>query len=430
MRFGMKAAVVICVGLISQVAVTRAQTTAPSSQWTTGDPIVTYWAGPGVTMPVNDQSLEELLAGGWNVAWIRHPEDLDLCARHGLRAMLEIDGPDVDDPKQAATLDALVSKVRNHPALYEYFITDEPGAGYFPKLGKLVAFLRERDPKHLAYINLLPTYAPGTALNVSDDGAARARVSAPQDFVGVNADDKVAMRYREYLKQFVDTVHPDLISYDHYSFMKAGDGPQYFLNLSLVRDAAVEAHKPFLNIIQACDSPAEGWREPTANEIRWLSYTSLAYGAQGISHFRYDTGFWNDPDKGNSPKAKFWAIAQVNREFVAIGRQLQPLQSIGAYHCGAVPQGGEPLPAKSAFVPDPASQNLLLGYFGATADRPTHVLVVNLDYTHAANVKLNGPGSLEVFDALAQNWHDQSGASQVHLTLSPGGGALVRLRGF
>lgn len=66
--------------------------------------------------------------------------------------------------------------------------------------GELVAFLRERDPAHLAYINLLPTYASNEQLG--------------------NKGDTVA-EYREHLRSFVETVKPAMLSYDHYHFMKA-----------------------------------------------------------------------------------------------------------------------------------------------------------------------------------------------------------------
>jgi hypothetical protein len=48
-------------------------------------------------------------------------------------------------------------------------LTDEPGAGAFPALGKLVAYLRQRDPAHLAYVNLFPSYANEVQLGVSAD---------------------------------------------------------------------------------------------------------------------------------------------------------------------------------------------------------------------------------------------------------------------
>ena len=149
--------------------------------------------------------------------------------------------------------------------MYCYFITDEPSAQAFPALGKLVAYLRERDPAHMAYINLFPTYATNEQLGTTGD-----QVTA----------------YREHLRQFVDVVQPELLSYDHYQFATDGDIDGYFLNLAMVRATAQEAGMPFLNIVQACSwTPSR--RVPTGDEMRYLVYTTLAYGAQGISYYVY-----------------------------------------------------------------------------------------------------------------------------------------------
>ena len=103
------------------------------------------------------------------------------------------------------------------------------------------------------------------------------------------------LRYREHLKQFIETVKPDLISYDHYHFLKDKDGQpltasQYFLNLALIRDGGLEAGKPFLNIIQA-NTIEKSWRLPNAQEMRFLVFTTMAYGGRGISYFTY----WGPP---------------------------------------------------------------------------------------------------------------------------------------
>lgn len=420
--------VVGCIGLtVCCNAVSEAA--APDTKWKLGTPVVTYWAGPGSNIALNDQTASQLRAGGWNLGWTENPAGLDIYYRHGLRAMLVIGTPNVDDPAQAKALESLIMRVRNHPALYAYYLVDEPGAGAFPALGKIVSFLRQRDPKHLAYINLFPTYASEEQLQVSADAAERAKVGYPTNFAGINADDKTVVRYREHLKRFVEIVKPDLISYDHYHFLRDSDGAQYFLNLALIRMAALEAKKPFLNIIQACDSPSEGWRWPGEHELRWLTYTSLAYGAQGISHFRYDAGLWKEPRNPVTPLPLYWALSQINREFVAVASELQPLKSVGVYHCGVLPLGGQALPDKSPFVPSPKTQEVLLGYFGKTADRPTHVVVVNLDYKNGSAIALSGPGSMEVFHAPTRSWSIGSKSARVKLELPPGGGALVRLRG-
>ena len=68
----------------------------------------------------------------------------------------------------------------------------------------------------------------------------------------------------------------------------------------------------------------------------------------------------------------------------------------------------------------------MLGYFGAT-DKPSHVLVVNLDYKLEMVAPLVGPGSLETFDAGSGVWMAAAG-KVAKLSLPPGGGKLVRVR--
>jgi len=143
--------------------------------------------------------------------------------RHGLRCQLSdalLVPASLDDPQKRADLDALITRIRNHPALYDYFLTDEPDTGKFPGLGKLVGYLRDKDPAHLAYINLFPTYADNTQL-------------------GTHGDTVTA--YQAYLNQYLKTVKPGLLSYDHYQFAIHSDSPDYFLNLAIVRRTALKA---------------------------------------------------------------------------------------------------------------------------------------------------------------------------------------------
>jgi hypothetical protein len=382
--------------------------------WKINTPIVTYWAGP----PLTDVVARQMAEGGWNLVWCREKE-LDVAQRHGLRAQVQ-DGlltpGTLDNPGQRAKLDALITRVRNHPALYSYFITDEPNAAAFPALGKLVAYLRERDPAHLAYINLFPTYASNEQLGTKGD-----KITA----------------YKDHLRQYIDVVQPSLVSYDHYQFAKGGDNPDYFLNLTMIRSTALEARVPFLNIVQAC-TWTPSMRVPGPNELRYLIYTTLAYGGQGISYYVYcapgHTGGIALAD--GMPTLLYHALKSVNREFVAIATELQPLRSLAVYHAGMSPPGSEGLPPQAPFRFDPPVPPLaysppehvrgfLLGYFG-TDDKPSHVVAVNLDYKAEATVVLAGPGTLEAFDAKSGAWSAPSGA-RLELRLPPGGGKLVRV---
>ncbi|MBM3880039.1 MAG: hypothetical protein FJ387_10020 [Verrucomicrobia bacterium] len=394
---------------------------AAAPAWQVGTPIVTYWAGP----PMSDAVAQQMAEGGWNLVWCAE-KDLDLVHRHGLRAQLHdplLSPAALEVPAQREQLDALIRRVSLHPALYAYFITDEPNATNFVALGRLVAHLRERDSAHLAYINLFPTYASNAQLG--------------------NTGDTVTA-YRAHLRQYVDTVRPALISYDHYQFATRGDNGQYFLNLALIRQAATEAKLPFLNIVQAC-TWTPSMRVPTPDELRYLVYTTLAYGAQGISYYVYScaghTGGIALAD--GTPTPLYHALKTLNREFIALASQLQSLKFGAAYHAGMLPPGAVALPDDSPIRLEPAVaprdyqppervQGVLLGCFAPPGSpdpvsRTTHVLVVNLDYAAETTVGVRGPGEWELFDAVTGAWSAAQGM-RVELALGRGSGRLVRLR--
>lgn len=405
---------------------------APGSAWKIGSPIVSYWAGPGFPGggDLTDTAATQMAEGGWNLVWCGEKE-LDVVQRHGLRGLLtsELLQPAVlDDPAKREALDALIMRVRQHPGFYAYQLSDEPGAAQFPALSRLVAYLRERDPAHLAYINTFPTYANNEQLGIK----------------GNTAD-----AYSEYLRQFVEVVRPGLLSYDHYHFTNAGDEPQFFLNLALARKRALSAGIPLMSIVQASAwgatplaSPA-GPRAPNGDEVRFLVYTTLAYGAQGISYYVYSfpghSG--NITEADGTPKPLYHVLKSLNPEFVAIAKELQPLKSLNVFHTGMLPQGATPLPKQTTFTLNPPVadmdykprervQGVLLGEFGPSDKAKTggtHVLVVNFDYTAERTVGVSGPAPLEIFDAANGKWLPVGG-SRAELRLSNGGGKLVRVR--
>jgi hypothetical protein len=397
--------------LLAALTTCLAADPAPVGAWKIGTPVVTYWAGP----PMTDATAKQMAEGGFNLVWCSTEKELDTAHRHRLRGLLT-DGllapATLDDPKRREQLDTLIARVRQHPALYTYHIIDEPNAAQFPALGRLVAYLRERDPAHLAYINLFPTYASNEQLGTKGD---------------------VITAYREHLRLFVEQVKPALISYDHYQFELNGDKDQYFLNLALIRRAAQDAGLPFLNIVQACTWAPEQMRIPNTNELRFLVFTTLAYGAPAISYYVYaHPGHHGSiANLDGTPGPLYHALKTYNREFVAIAKELQPLRSLAVHHTALRERGCEPLPADAPFRLKQATsadhpRGLLLGSFGAK-DKPSHVVVVNLDYTTSVNTVLVGPSELEIFDTKSGQWKPHR-ASEAELNLLPGEGKLVRVR--
>ena len=463
---------------------TDAATNPTDGNWQIGEPVVTYWAG---AMPMTDAAAKQLAVGGWNTAWVswrglekggsivdHYLAQLDSLERHDLRGIIALgnflsrdpNAPQtLDNPQLKAELDAIIDGVKDHPAMYAYTYRDEPSAKLFPNIARIKEYTEARDPAHFVYVNLYPMSISNERLGVEGEA-------------GLDAG-------REYLQQFVEICKPKMFSYDHYQLSIRGDGLDYFLNLKLAREAALNAGIPFVNIVQAC-SWTVNMRIPTGEEIRWLAYTSLAYGAQGISHYVYshpghDGGMAylvKSEGTGGSgvvtvgePTPLYYFMCKLNREFVAIARELQPLRSLAVHHVGILPKGATALPKDSPFRFEPpvpqegfpkdsiekltkAELAARFAQGGATGNRikgfvigmfgkkqtSTHALVVNLDYrtwsgrAHERRDEflkplrraLVGSGRLEFFDPGSSRWQD---AEDKHVTLRlvPGGGLLVRL---
>ncbi|UCH33118.1 MAG: hypothetical protein JSV65_11015 [Armatimonadota bacterium] len=392
------ALILLC--FISLMASAHAQ-----NAWKLDHIMITFWCPP----PATDEALSAVAAENYTMTWT--PEDgLDVAARHGLRAMLQnglLNPATLDDPAKKADLDALIKRVKKHPALEAYYILDEPSAGAFPALGRLVAYLRERDPAHLAYINLFPTYANNQQLGTEGD---------------------TVTAYREHLRQYVEVVKPGLISYDHYHFFKSGDGEQYFLNLSMIRQAALDAGVPFLNIIQA-DTIHDSWRLPTADEMRFLIYTTLAYGGRGISYFTYwGPAAYNGLYQDGKRMPLALDVAALNGEIRAFSPELMKLDSMGAYHTDPLPLGGEAMPADCP-VQIVGSGEFVLGVFGVGAEA-TAFMVVNRNYSDSqvARVKLPaGARGVQEYDRASRAWRGYAqGSDTITVQLRPGDGRLFR----
>jgi hypothetical protein len=263
------------------------------------------------------------------------------------------------------TVQQIVSTYQDHPALWGYYITDEPGLERFANLAKLVKAFQKADPEHIAYINLFPNYA--------------------------SPDQLGTISYQRHVEAYVDTVKPPVLSYDHYALLETGDRPEYFPNLEVIRAAALGAGIPFMNIFLS--TPHFNYRDPSAQDLRWEVYTSLAYGAKAIAYFTYVT-----PDAENYRNGplsiyekvtpKYDMIRQLNLEVRKLAPWLLGLNSTGIYHIGAVPAGCEGLCGCGLVTEANGSgRDLLVGEF-VDGDKNPWVLVMNKDRQHAAWVTL------------------------------------------
>lgn len=136
---------------------------------------------------------------------------------------------------------------------------------------------------------------------------------------------------------------------------------------------------------------------PTENELRWLIYTTLAYGGRGISYFLYwGSDKWGGFYREGKPVPV--ALPRLNSEIVALSPFLMNKQSLHVYHSRPLPEGCLPVPAKCPIQTSPRGE-YVLGLFGKSTTAIDSFIIVNRSYTNTETVNFSTPPSnLEQFD--------------------------------
>lgn len=359
--------------------------------------------------PPNDPAVfQRMHECGLTVAGFVPPAALDACHAAGLKAIVS-DGRTgnynwaaVDAEAARAQVAALIREVRDHPAVFGYYLRDEPTASYFPGLAVVSDEVKKRHPGAWPYINLFPNYASPGQLGTPD--------------------------YDSYLEEFVEVCRPTILSYDHYALMEGGSlRPGYFANLAAMRRAALKHGLPFWNIVlAACHF---NYRQVTAADFRFQAYTSLAYGARGLAYFKYFT-----PARGNyraGPIDQFghetptWgAMKNVNLQIGKLAPTLLKLTSDRVYHFGDVPSGCEG-PDNRSLVKSIGGP-ILVGDF-THEDGTEYVMIVNKDVTQSV------PAAPQFRDPVAQVELVSPYTGQLtpfageEVWLAPGQGSLLKL---
>jgi len=307
---------------------------------------------------------------GLTVAGFVAPRDLDVCHAAGLKAIVsdarvsDYDWSNVDKALARKKIESLVAEVGKHPAVFGYYLRDEPSANHFPGLGKVASLIHELDPGKWAYINLFPNYASAEQLGNSS--------------------------YTEHLEIFIATCHPIILSYDHYALMEDGGFRQaYWLNLEQIRAAARQSKIPFWNIVLSVGCLS--YREVNAADLRFQAYTTLAYGGRGLSYFTYFTpavgNFRMAPiDQFGNQTATWHHLRNVNLQILQLAPTLLRLNSDDVYHFGQVPEGCRP-PTEKSLIQGVSRAEFLVGDF-THQDGSRYVMVVNKDFKKSRHCSL------------------------------------------
>jgi hypothetical protein len=356
------------------------------------------------------ETLRRIHDCGFNLIGVVPPEYLDAVAEARLKAIVWSDTTHVDDGKDdyeeaaiAADVAGLVARAGPHPALLGYYLRDEPHAQRFPTLARYVAAFRQAAPRAHSFINLFPNYATPLQLGTAT--------------------------YDEYLRQFIETVRPPILSYDHYALMEDGSlRDLYFPNLEAVRAATLEHGIPFWNVVLS--NAHFTYDEPSPAGLRFQAYTTLAYGGRGIGYFTYLT-----PTRGNyrlSPIDQFghktptWdMLRNVNLQLHALAPAMKRLASVGVFHHPEVPRGCRALAESKHVAEVEGSGQYLIGEF-ENPDGVPHVMVVNKDLRESASFEIRFRQSGRImhtnsYTGRTRAWRGESN------WLAPGQGMLLSL---
>ncbi len=338
---------------------------------------------------------------------------LDHCRSAGLRGVVNVKrlapplakGPPPSNWKELAK--SAVERFAQHAALYGYMVRDEPNARLFPQLGRVADEFRRVDPDHDICINLFPIYASSEQLGVAS--------------------------YETYLDEFLSTVKPPALCYDHYPFMRHGDDRRdYFENLEVARRVCLKHETPLWIVVLS--SWWQHFRTPTDAELRWQAYGALAYGIQGISYFTYwpaKEGYPAVVDYVGEPQPLYESIRRLNGELAVLGPRLAALRSVAVYHTGPeIPEGCRRLPDDS-WLSVAGNPPLAIGLF-ESEDADRHVLLMNRDCEQAETVTLKFPPSVSAV-VLTESTSGGSRqlsfpANECQVTLPPGTGQLLSLQ--
>ena len=213
---------------------------------------------------------------------------------------------------------------KSYPGGEGILLWDEPKLNEMADLGKIAAWLREAHPNLLIYTNLNPIPPSG------DHRFAPGRAGLREE-----GNESYPYSYHDSIMDCLKIVQPDVLMTDIYPFWSPDTlDPQkylqnkYYLNLNLIRRAALDAKIPYWMFVQAYEDVGR-CRLPSESDLRMQVYSTLAFGFTGIAYYTYDTVEEGSMlDANNRPTDIYQRVASVNKEIKHLGNALTQLASV------------------------------------------------------------------------------------------------------
>jgi hypothetical protein len=290
-------------------------------------------------------------------------------------------------PELKSNTETTIKALMNKPALYGYYLDDEPELSEIQDLALLTAQIQAIDSKHPCYINLYPNWIWG--------GAAG---------------------YAANVKAFLEQTSVPFLSFDYYPIFSPQDGvpstlhPDWYRNLEDIASAAKKKGIPFWAFALALSHSTitSFYPVPTIAELRLQVFSNLAYGAQGIQYFTY-WGLYHD-----APTIVYDRVKTVNQEIQNLSSVFLHASVISVWHTGAqLPNGTRPIdklpaPVKSLTTSDEGAVVSLL-----EKGDSRYLAIVNHDYKNPMTLTVSLESSVKQVQKTGSITEANSGTIQV-----------------
>lgn len=148
----------------------------------------------------------------------------------------------------------------DHPAVWGYYLADEPDVYTMKKLNEHGSVLKKYLPYSASLVNLLPIYAQPDQLGTET--------------------------YGEYIDTFIKTTDYEQIIYDNYNMFD--DMPQTMENLWIVSDAAKNSNRDFWIIVGIFKSS----KGLSRDQMLFEGFTAMAFGCVNVSYCCWTADGW------------------------------------------------------------------------------------------------------------------------------------------
>ncbi len=336
-----------------------------------------FW--PPTSDYINDEQYRLMAEAGIN--WVMGGGDnlgaeatqkkmLELCEKYGIGMTVAADSFGANllgkTEKQIA---GYVSVYEDYAAAKGYYIKDEP-VNPNQYIDAYIA-LKKAAPEASMHLNFLPAAAYGSLEKYK---------AQMNDWCALTAAAGYPIEY---------------LTFDNYPFPLSGEmrRADFFNNVRACWEVGLENDVKTGLYIQAVRQDVS-FRRPSANEIRYEMYASLAFGYKQLSFFTWFTPVNRDEPFSDGiispegvPNEHYYDIKEINQEILAIGTTLVKCDALDVWFNGSDTYG-QPAVPEDFFVQADKNDRIILSALRHRETGRNYIMVVNNNYYREQEVEL------------------------------------------